>query len=260
MKTALITGASAGIGFELSKIFTRHHHNLVLVARREDRLLELKKELEESFQIKAHVIPLDLTHSDAPKQLYDELKKQTIAIDILVNNAGFGLQGTFAKTDIDTERNMIELNIQALTGLTKLFLRDMVAKHEGKILNVASTASFLPGPYMSVYYASKAYVLSFSKALAYETRNDGVTISVLCPGPTDTEFQEQAGIAHSNIFSGKMLPVTTAREVAEAGYRGLMKGKTVIIPGLVNKIGAYSSNFSPSFITNRVVEKLHKPE
>ncbi len=260
METTLITGASAGIGLELSKIFAQHHHNLVLVARREERLLELKEELEESFQINVSVISLDLTMSDAPKQLYDELKRHKTDIDILVNNAGFGLQGSFVKTDPGTERNMIELNIQALTELTKLFLRDMVARHAGKILNVASTASFLPGPYMSVYYASKAYVLSFSKALAYETRKDGVTISALCPGPTNTEFQEQAGIAHSNIFSGKMLPVTTPEEVAKAGYRGLMKGKMVIIPGLMNKIGAYSSNFSPSFITNRVVEKMHKPK
>ncbi len=248
METVLVTGASAGIGLELSKIFAQHHYNLVLVARRQERLQDLKKELEESYQINAQVISLNLTMSGAPKQLYDELKKQNITIDILVNNAGFGLQGSFVKTDSQIERNMIELNIQTLTELTKLFLRDMVARHKGKILNVASTASFLPGPYMSVYYASKAYVLSFSKALAYETRKDGVTISALCPGPTNTEFQEQAGIAHSNIFSGKMLPVTTAKKVAEAGYRGLMKGKTVIIPGIMNKIGTYSSSFTPSFI------------
>ncbi|MGA7826024.1 MAG: SDR family NAD(P)-dependent oxidoreductase, partial [Geobacteraceae bacterium] len=150
------------------------------------------------------------------------------------------------------------LNILTLTGFTKYFMHHMVEQGKGKILNVASTAAFLPGPFMSVYYASKAYVLSFSKALAYELKDTNVTVSVLCPGPTKTEFQDRAGVQNSALFSGKRMPVSTAREVAQAGFNGLMKGKTVIIPGLLNRIGVVGSRFSPSSVTNRMVEELHR--
>lgn len=258
MDTALITGASAGIGLELAKIFAANKYNLILVARREEKLRELAQELE-SHKGSVEIIPLDLSKLDASKELFEEVQKRDLSVDILVNNAGFGLEGPFHKTEWKKEDEMIRLNILTLTGLTKYFMFPMIEKGKGKILNVASTAAFIPGPYMSVYYASKAYVLSFSKALAYELKDTGVTVSVLCPGPTETEFQDRAGIQNSTLFSGKRMPVSTAREVAQAGFDGLMKGKEIIIPGLFNKIGAVGSRFSPSSITNRMVEDLHKP-
>lgn len=257
MKTVLITGASAGIGYELAHIFAQNKYDLVAAARREDRLIELKTKIEESHGVKVIPVTKDLSLAEAPKEIYEELKNQNTRVDVLVNNAGFGLQGAFKDTDPDAELNMVDLNIRTLTELTKLFLRDMIARHEGKILNVASTAAFLPGPYMSVYYATKAYVLSFSQALAYESKKDGVAVSVLCPGPTETEFQKRAGIENSNLFRGGVFPVYSARKVAVAGYKGLMQGKTIIIPGFFNKFGAYSSRLSPSSITNKIVEKMH---
>ena len=257
METALITGASSGIGLELAKIFASHKYNLILVARREERLREIAQKLE-SHNVSVEIIPLDLSEPDASRQLFEEVQKRDWSVDILINNAGFGLEGPFRETEWAKEDEMIRLNILTLTGLTKYFMRPMVEQGKGKILNVASTAAFLPGPYMSVYYASKAYVLSFSKALAYEIKDTGVTVSVLCPGPTKTEFQDRAGVQNSTLFSGKRMPISTASEVAKAGFDGLMKGKTVIIPGLLNKVGAIGSRFSPSSITNRMVEDLHR--
>ncbi len=257
METALITGASSGIGLELAKIFAAHNYNLILVARREERLREIAQELT-SQDVQVHIIPSDLSEVDASQKLFDETQKRGLPVDILVNNAGFGLEGSFLETDWEKEDEMICLNILTLTGLTKYFMHHMVEQGKGKILNVASTAAFLPGPFMSVYYASKAYVLSFSKALAYELKDTNVTVSVLCPGPTKTEFQDRAGVQNSALFSGKRMPVSTAREVAQAGFNGLMKGKTVIIPGLLNRIGVVGSRFSPSSVTNRMVEELHR--
>lgn len=257
METVLITGASSGIGLELARIFAANNFNLILVARREKRLQEIAQELAtQNIQVK--IIPLDLSGFDASRQLFEEVQKRKLPVNILVNNAGFGLEGPFVETDWEEEDGMIRLNILTLTGLTKYFIPFMLEQGKGKILNVASTAAFLPGPYMSVYYASKAYVVSFSKALAYELKGKNITVSVLCPGPTKTEFQDRAGVQDSALFRGRRLPISTAKEVALAGFNGLMKGKAVIIPGLLNKIGAVGSRFSPSSITNRMVEGLHR--
>lgn len=258
METVLITGASSGIGLELAKIFAAHKYNLILVARREELLRKIAQELA-SQDVQVNIIPSDLSDVAASQKLFDEVQNRRLPVDILVNNAGFGLEGPFRETKWEKEDEMIRLNILTLTGLTKYFMHPMIERGKGKILNVASTAAFLPGPYMSVYYASKAYVLSFSKALAYELKDIGVTVSVLCPGPTKTEFQDRAGVQNSTLFSGKRMPISTAKEVAQAGFDGLMKGKTVIVPGLLNKIGAVGSRFSPSSITNRMVEDLHRP-
>ncbi len=257
MENVLITGASSGIGLELARIFAINNFNLILIARREKRLREIAQELSEN-DISVEIITHDLSDINASEQVFQEINKRRLSVDILVNNAGFGLEGPFSETDWKQESEMIRLNILTLTGLTKHFVRPMVERSKGKILNVASTAAFLPGPYMSVYYATKAYVLSFSKALTYELKDKNIQVSVLCPGPTKTEFQDRAGVQNSTLFSGKRLPISTSREVAQAGFNGLMKGKTVIIPGLLNRIGVVGSRFSPSSVTNRMVEELHR--
>jgi len=257
METVLITGASSGIGLELARIFAANNFNLILVARREKRLREIAGELSE-YNLSVEIITSDLSDLNASDQLFEEVKKRNLSVDILVNNAGFGLEGHFPETNWNQESEMIRLNIFTLTGLTKHFSRQMIERGKGRILNVASTAAFLPGPYMSVYYATKAYVSSFSRALAYELKDQNISVSVLCPGPTTTEFQDRAGVADTALFNGKRLPISTAKQVAEAGFKGLMRGKTVIIPGVINKIGAISSRFAPASITNRMVEGLHK--
>lgn len=258
MKTALITGASSGIGLELARLFAKNHYNLVIVARRKEKLNEIQSELENDYGVSITTIPLDLIENDAVSRLYELTKKQNLSIDVLINNAGFGLQGAFKDTDLDAEKEMIHLNITVLTDLTKRFLKDMIPQKSGRILNVSSTAAFYPGPYMSVYYATKAYVQSFTLALAHEFRNTGITISALCPGPTATEFQKRAGVEDSMLFSNKMMPVSTAKEVAKAAYEGLMKGEKVIVPGIMNKLSAWSSGVTPGFISNRLIESLHK--
>jgi len=258
MKTALITGASSGIGLELARLFAKSHYNLMLVARREEKLKEIGQELENDYGITVNPIQMDLIETDAPSRLYDRIKEQNAKIEVLINNAGFGYHGAFKNTDWETERAMIQLNITTLTDLTKRFLKDMLERNHGKILNVSSTAAFFAGPNMSVYYATKAYVQSFTEAIAFELRKTGVTVSALCPGPTNTEFQERAGVENSALFSSKTTPVMSAKEVAQIGYKGLMNEKTVIVPGFFNKISVKSSGITPGFISNRIIESLHK--
>ena len=230
METVLITGASSGIGREFSKLFAEKGYRLVITARREKNLAELKKMYPEN---NVEVIPCDLGSEAGAEYLYNEVKKRSIKVDILINNAGFGLFGEFYETDIEKEKKMIDLNVKALVELSKYFLQEMLERNSGRILNVASIAAFQPGPYMSVYYASKAFVLSFSEALRNEVRNTGVCISVLCPGPVETEFEKSSELTKSKLFS-KLKPIT-AEKVAYAGYRGLMKNRAVIIPGFFNR-------------------------
>jgi short-subunit dehydrogenase len=192
--TALITGASAGIGYELAKLFAHDRYNLVLVARNRDTLEQFATELQTQFGISARAVALDLTAQSAPQLLFDQLQRDGVLVDILVNNAGYGVYGEFAQMPEQEILGQIQLNITALTLLTKLFLAPMFERRSGKIMNLASTAAFQPGPLMAVYYASKAYVLSFSEALANELRGSGVTITCFCPGPTDTNFQKRAKI------------------------------------------------------------------
>ena len=255
-KTVLITGPTSGIGYELAKCFARDGYGLVLVARSGDRLSLLKDEFEKKYGVFVKTIEKDLSKPDAPKEIFQELKKDAHPIDILVNNAGFGNYGTFYNTDLQAELQMIQLNMTSLTHLTKLFLTDMVKNTWGRILNVASTAAFQPGPLMAVYYASKAYVLSFSEALASELEGTGVTVTALCPGPTRTDFQKRAEIEGTRLVNGGLMMDSVI--VAKEGYLGLMKGKTVVIPGFKNKAIAFLVRFTPRNLVTKIVRRIQE--
>lgn len=242
-RTALITGASSGIGYEIAFIHARHGDNLVLIARSADKLENLKTELESSYGIKVLNIKADLTIPLEAEKIYRQLKESEINIDFLINNAGFGLYGKFHELEWTRQEAMINLNIVTLAHFCRLFIPDMLARGQGKIMNIASTASFLPGPGMAVYYASKAFVLHFSEALQYELRNSGVTVTALCPGPTISNFQEVASVQDSRLVKGKKLP--TSKEVAEYGYKAMMNGKTVAVHGLMNKLITFGVRLNP---------------
>ena len=253
-QTALITGASGGIGYELAKLFAKDRYNLVLVARSAPKLTQFVDELRRQFGVSAKAIPLDLTAASAPQFLFDQLKREGIAVDILVNNAGYGVLGEFAKVPLEESLGQIQLNLTALTHLTKLFIGTMIERRSGKILNVASTAGFQPGPLMAIYYATKAYVISFSEALANELSGSGVTVTCLCPGATDTGFQGRAGVADTKLF--KTIRPMDAKTVARDGYRGLMAGKTLVISGFRNWLLAESVRFSPRKLVTAISRKV----
>ncbi len=252
--TALITGASSGIGLELAKVHASKGGDLVLVARNKSKLDELKTTLENQFKVNVYVIGKDLSLNESAQEVYDETKKQNIQIDYLINNAGFGDYGMFVETDWQKSSQMIQLNITTLTQFTKLYLQDMVKRRSGKIMNVASTAAFQSGPLMAVYFATKAYVLSFSEAVDNEIKDKGVTITALCPGATESGFQEVAAMEESNLVKGRKLP--TSKEVAVFGYAAMMKGKTVAIHGLMNWILANSVRFTPRAIVVKLTRKI----
>jgi uncharacterized protein len=254
MATALITGASNGIGLELAKVHASKGDNLVLVARNKSKLDELKVELEKQYKVSVYTIGKDLAAPNAAQDVYDETIKQKIQIDYLINNAGFGDFGMFVETDWNKELQMINLNITTLTQFTKLYLQDMVKRRSGKIMNVASTAAFQSGPTMSVYYATKAYVLSFSEAIDNEVSGQGVTVTTLCPGATESGFQAAAAMEESALVKGKKLP--TSKEVAEYGYKAMMKGKTVAIHGFMNYILANSVRFMPRAMVVKVTRQI----
>jgi short-subunit dehydrogenase len=253
-KTALITGASNGIGLELARIHAQKGDNLVLVARNKEKLDELKNELEGKYKVKVYNIVKDLSVQGAAKSVYEEVKKNGIIVDYLINNAGFGDFGLFNERDWSRQEEMINLNITALTHFTWLFLQDMVAAKKGKIMNVASTASFQPGPTMSVYFASKAFVLSFSEAVNNEVSDKGITVTALCPGATLSGFQAAASMQDSKLFDGNNFP--TSREVAEYGYKAMMRGQSVAIHGLKNKILANSVRFAPRSLAVSIARKM----
>ena len=250
VQTALITGASSGIGLELAKLFAADGIATILVARESERLREA------AANLKARALPADLTDLNAPERIFQSLK--TERIDYLVNNAGFGLGGELAKTDRRTELEMIQVNITALYDLTKLFLPGMLTRGVGRIMNVASTAAFQPGPLMAVYYASKAFVLSFSEAVAEELTGTGVTVTTLCPGPTASDFQRRAGIEKTKMVKGKALGMMTSEEAARIGYRGMMDGKVIVIPGLLNRLGVQSLRLGPRAIVRKAAKKLQE--
>jgi short-subunit dehydrogenase len=250
--TALITGASGGIGYELAKLFARDSYNLVLVARSTERLTQLSTELEKAYKIRATVITADLARPGGPEQVLVATQKAGIEVDVLVNNAGFGQFGFYVETDLQEELGQIQLNIASLTHLTKLYVRPMVERRHGRILNVASTAAFQPGPLMAVYYATKAYVLSFSEALSNELHGTGVTVTCLCPGPTTTEFFKRASMDMIKA------PAMDAKTVAEIGYRAMLKGKRTVIAGRLNWLLAQSTRFAPRTWTAAIARKIQE--
>lgn len=252
--TALVTGASAGIGRALAEQFARHGHDVALVARREGTLEDIAAEFERRYGITAHVLAMDLAEPDAPAELHAEIDGRGIRVDVLVNNVGIGTQGTF--TEIPTERDLDQLRLNAVvpTHLTKLFGRKMVERGEGKILNVSSTAAFQPGPLMAVYYASKAYSLSLSEALTEELRDEGVTVTALCPGPVRTEFQERAEMTDTPLGSGRM---QSPEAVARAGYEGLMAGEAVVIPSPQYRLLALLTKLTPRSVARTLAKRIN---
>ncbi|GAA4272643.1 SDR family oxidoreductase [Aquimarina gracilis] len=253
-KTALITGASGGIGLELAKVHASKGDNLVLIARNEAKLKELKSELEKDYDIEVFVIAKDLSIPNAAQDVYNETTQKGIQVDFLINNAGFGDFGMFYETDWEKEHKMIELNITALTQFTKLYLQDMVKRNSGKIMNVASTAAFQPGPTMAIYYATKSYVLHFSEAIANELKDKNITVTALCPGATESGFQAVAEMEESKLVKGKKLP--SSKVVAEYGYKAMMKGKTVAIHGFMNAVLANSVRFMPRKMVTAITRSV----
>lgn len=254
-KTVLITGASGGIGLELARLYALEGARLVLVARSEGKLAEIKTELESKYREEVIVKAKDLSDAKQAESLYEELTASGIEVDVLVNNAGFGLRGKFVETELDEELEMIDLNVRTLTQLTKMFVRGMVRRGNGQILNVASTAAFQPGPLMAVYYATKAYVLSFTEALANELAGTGVTASTLCPGPTRTGFGDRADMGGTKLFEGRMM---SAEDVAKAALEGMKRGKTVIIPGAMNRTLAGASKIMPRKLVLSITRSMQE--
>jgi uncharacterized protein len=257
VKTVLITGASTGIGYEFGKLFAADHYRVVITATNEKRLNENAQELREKYSAHVDVIACDLSVSSGVTTLVGELKNRSIDVDVLVNNAGIGSYGAFSKTPREAELVLLQINIVALTELTKLLLGPMLERRTGQILNVGSTAGFVPGPGMAVYYASKAYVLSFSEALACELEGTGVTVTLLCPGPTKTEFQKRAGMEKNRLFA-TIKPMTAAR-AAKKGYLGMQRGQVIVIPGIFNKTMAASSRLVPRGAIPHMVRKINEP-
>jgi short-subunit dehydrogenase len=257
-KTALITGASSGIGYELAKLFAKDQTNLVLVARSQEKLEKFASDLQQKHSINARVFAVDLSQPSAPAEVFSFTEKEAIGIDYLINNAGFGIRDSFEASDTNQILEMIQLNMAALTHLTKLYLPHMLQQKSGKILNVASTAAFQPGPWMAVYYATKAYVLSLSEALSNELSKTGVTVTTLCPGPTPTGFQQRAGAQNIQLMKSKVVSVLDAAAVAKQGYEGMMRGKKVIIPGFMNRLLALGARLGPRDLSTAIAGSLNK--
>lgn len=255
-KYTLVTGASSGIGWELAYEFAKHQHNLIITARRIENLNNLKADIEKKYSVKVVVISADLSTSGAAEKLFAEIKKQNLTLDILVNNAGFGDHGVFVKADLRKISEMIQVNISALTELTHFVLPEFIARKSGKILNVASTAAFQPGPLMTVYYATKAFVLSFTEGLHEELLNSGVNVTALCPGPTTSGFQAVANMGSIAIFSAIRLP--TSQDVAAYAYKALMQNKVIAVHGFVNRLIATCISFFPRFIVRKMVMRMQK--
>ncbi len=253
-KTALVTGASAGLGADFARLFAADGHDLVLVARRRDKLDALARELEAKHGTRVTVIAADLTRPEAPAEIVAQLADTEI--EFLVNNAGLGTTGAFAASDVSRELGMLALNITALVHLTRLLLPAMVARKSGRILNIGSTAGFLPGPFMAGYYASKAFVNSFTEALSFELRGTGVTATVACPGATETEFAAVAGVQKSKLFAAGTMG---SAEVAAASYRAMLDGTPVVVTGVQNKLKIFSLRFAPRSLVASMAASLNRP-
>jgi short-subunit dehydrogenase len=253
-KTALITGASAGLGSQFAWLFAADGHDVVLVARRRDKLDVLVGEIAKKHGVRAFALAEDLTDPGAPERIVGELGRRGLEIEFLVNNAGFGSTGAFAGLDAKRELDMVHVNVTAVVHLTRLLVPAMVARGSGRVLNMGSTAGFQPGPFMAVYYASKAFVNSFTEALAVELHGTGVTATVSCPGATATEFAQVAGNDKSRLFQ---LGAMGARDVAAHAYRAMMRGDVMAIPGMKNKLGLQSLRFAPRSALRRFVARLN---
>ena len=239
---ALVTGASSGIGFHLARLLAEHGHDIVLVARGSERLAQAARDVAREFRVQTTAVAEDLAFHEAPTHLVRELTALGLTIDVLVNNAGYAMRGLFASLDLDEQLAMIQVNVTSLTALTGLLLPGMIERGRGRILNVASTAAFQAGPLMAVYYATKAYVLSFSEALVNETAGSGVTVTALCPGPTATGFEKRAGMSGTRLFSGGVMD---AQAVARQGFDGMMQGRALVIPGWRNRLFAQLVRVAP---------------
>lgn len=250
MNYALITGASSGIGHELALIFAKNKHNLVLVARDESKLTKIAENLKKSFKIDALIYSIDLSEFNAAHEVYNFIKDKSISVDYLINNAGFYVKGCFKETSWKDEKELIMLQCINHTHLTKLILPELIKNNEGGILNISSIGSFVPGPYNAIYCAAKSFVLSFSEALAEELSNTKLKVTTLCPGGTNSNFQK------INLKRSWLFPQMSALKVAEIGYKSLMKGKRVIVPGFINKIQVLSVRFIPRKIITKLTSKM----
>lgn len=254
IKTALITGAASGLGYELSLLLAKDSYNLILVDIDSEKLHQVKTEIEKSFKCKAKILVKDLSKPNIAVDIVEAINN--IPIDVLVNNAGFGLFGSFNNTEWERELDMIHVHVITSTHLTKLVLDGMIKRGSGKILNISSLAAFQPGPLMSIYYASKSYLLSFSEAIANELKGTGVTVTVLCPGPTKTSFQD---VVSENASDNKIsFNMACPSEVALYGYEAMQKGKTVAIPGLINKFLANIHRFVSRNVATKIVRNLQE--
>lgn len=247
-KTVLITGATSGIGYEFSKIFMENNYDVILVGRNLEKLSELEDFSKKKY-VRAYIYKFDLSLSENIDLLYKKIKTEVGKVDILINNAGIGFNGEFNEIDWQKQLDIININIISLTKLTKLILKDMIDEKEGKILNVASTGAYQPGPLISIYYASKAYVLSFSQALREEVKGKGINVVTLCPGATKTNFSKRAG-------KGDLEVAMSAKEVAECGYKALINNKAICIPGFMNKVLVFLSKVSPTTLNAKIVKKI----
>ena len=256
-KVALVTGASGGIGMAIAECFARDGHDVVIVARSGAALDAIAADWQRRHGVRVTVHAVDLAKPAGAQELFDAVTGSGIAIDFLVNNAGYGLFGEFKDSELKADVAMMTLNMLAPTVLTRRFLPQIIARR-GRIMNVASTAAFQPGPYMAVYYATKAYVLSLSEALGSELSTTGVTVTALCPGPTASGFQDKAAMHDSGLVKGKHLP--SSESVGAAGYRAMMAGKRVYIPGVMNKLMAASVRVSPRNLVTRVVKAMSAPK
>lgn len=257
--TALVTGASAGIGRELARTFASEGHDVVLVARREAELRRIGDNLADEFGVETHYVALDLSERENRAALAETVDERDLEVEFLVNNVGIGTQGHFCETDLGRELDQVALNVTTPTHLTKLFAPAMRGRGRGGVLNVASTAAFQPGPYMAVYYASKAYVLSLSQALHEELRQEGVTVTALCPGPVDTEFQDRADMTDTRLGGGSdLVSFQSVDAVARAGYDGLMDGEAVVIPGLDYKLLAALTKVTPRSLQRKLAGRLNR--
>ncbi|MFW6019343.1 MAG: SDR family NAD(P)-dependent oxidoreductase [Bacteroidales bacterium] len=255
-QTALVTGASGGIGKEFARLLAIKGYNLILVARSKDKLEELQKTWREEFQIEIYIFPTDLANKKQLSQLFNRVKFEQLKVDILINNAGFGDYGEFINANPKKEDAMIRVNISALTTLTRDFAKEMVKNNHGYILNVSSVAAFQPGPLMAVYAATKAYVLSYTQAVANELKGTGVNATVLCPGPVDTDFAKNASLETSRLF--KIMQPVSARYVANYGLKAMFKKKVLAVPGFKEKFMAGTVKFLPSKFATQITRKIQE--